>query len=311
MPGTTQTMPIPELTQEEKELSALLRSDVFALADSIGERNVFTPGSMEATVDWLTKRFSETGYKPQVHSYNTTEMYHSRVETPSQNVIAEIEGTAEPQKLFIIGAHYDSVRGSPGGNDNASAVAVLIALADYFFDHPQSQTIRFVAFANEEPPFFKTQHMGSYAYASHLTGQNKTVTSMVALDGLGFYSNEPGSQSYPVPGIGFFYPKTANFIGFVTRFKDTALLRKTSKAFRKQATIPSEAAALPAFVPGASWSDHWSFWQHNIPALLVTDTLPFRDPAYHTANDTPARLNYDQMARVTIGLRGVVKALAN
>lgn len=213
--------------------------------------------------------------------------------------------------MVIIGAHYDSVIHSPGANDNASAVAALLSLAGKFNNNPLPNTVRFLFFANEEPPFFHSEDMGSYAYAIAISNIDENVTGMIALDGLGFYSQEENSQRYPVPGIGLAYPKKANFIGFVTRLSDRKFMNKALNAFRETASIPSEGAALPGFIPGVYWSDHWSFWQHDIQALLVTDTLLYRDPYYHTPNDTPERLDYEMMARVTVGLQSVIRELAS
>lgn len=311
MPVSNQNMEIPELTSQEAGLAAKLESHVKILSGEIGERNLFRTGSMGLSVSWIKDQLEEIGYSPQIQSYELKGRQRFYDDGKSENIIAEVTGTERPQYIVVIGAHYDSVNRSPGANDNASGVAVMLSLADFFYSEPQEKTIRFVAFANEEPPFFKTQDMGSFAYAERSHNQGEQITAMVALDGLGYFSDEPGSQSYPFPGIGLFYPKTANFIAFVTRFGDLSLLREVTDAFRQEATIPSEAAALPGFIPGVSWSDHWSFWQHDYNALLVTDTLPFRDRQYHSPNDTAERLDYERMARVTIGLRSVVKKLAN
>lgn len=189
-------------------------------------------------------------------------------------------------------------------------MAALLALAEWFRDQPQSVTIRFLAFANEEPPFFHTRSMGSYAYASRCRELNEEIIAMIALDGLGYYSDEPGSQKYPLPGLKFIYPDTADFISFVTRIRDSGLLNRALKAYRRHASIPSEGAALPGFIPGVYWSDHWSFWKKGYPAFLVTDTLLYRDPAYHSPGDIPGRLDYVRMARVTEGLKAVIIKLA-
>lgn len=309
MPASGDEIPMTQLTSEEINLARQLEADVSTLAEEIGERNMHTAGTMNRTVSWIEKRMKDSGYNPERQSYKIEGFRYSG--QTADNLIAEVEGTQQPNKFVVVGAHYDSVSGSPGANDNASAVAVLLALAEYFADRPQPQTLRFVAFANEEPPFFLSRQMGSYAYARHSSNLGEDITAMMAMDGLGYYRDEPGSQSYPVPGIGFFYPDTADFIGFVTRIRDTGLVRRALGAFREGATFPSEGAALPGFVPGVYWSDHWSFWKHGYPAFLVTDTLLFRDPEYHAPGDTPERLDYHRMARVAGGLKYVVKELAN
>lgn len=309
MPEAGENMDKAELSESEQKLAGQLKKDVFALAEDIGERNMHRRGSMDLTVDWIENRAREIGYDPEKHSYEIRDgQFAGR---SADNIKLEITGTANPAEIVVIGAHFDSVHGSPGANDNASAVAVLLALTEWFRERPQPQTLRFLFFANEEPPFFHTHNMGSYAYARTCRQRGEDITAMIALDGLGFFSDEADSQRYPVPGLGLLYPDTANFIGFVTRLRDRNLLQKVSKSFRSQASIASEAAALPGFIPGVYWSDHWAFWEHDYPALLVTDTLLFRDPDYHTPADTPGRLDYESMARVAEGLKQVISELAN
>lgn len=291
------------------ELASALEEDVRYLSEEIGERNMHRSGTMAITADWIETRMEEKGYNAQRENYRLSRGVYSG--QTADHIIAELPGTDQPDEILIIGAHYDTVPGSPGANDNGSAVASLLSLAGYFLDKPQRITIRFVAFANEEPPFFKTEDMGSYAYARELSDRGENVVAMVSMDGLGFYSDEPGSQSYPLPGIGWIYPNRANFIAFVTRFSDLSLMKRSLKAFRKTSELPAEGVALPGLVPGTDWSDHWSFWQHDIPAFLITDTLPYRDPYYHTAQDLAENIDFKKLTLLNFGLRSVVKELAS
>ncbi len=290
-------------------LASTLEKDVRVLSQQIGERNMFKPGALEKSVDWLENRIHQIGFIPEKHIYRLHGGQFDGLQ--AVNFIAELTGSKHPDKIIVIGAHYDSVYGSPGANDNASGVAVLLALAESFKDNQQPLTVRFLFFANEEPPFFHTGQMGSYAYASDCSEKNEHITAMIALDGLGYFSDKPGSQHYPIPGLGFKYSDKADFIGFVTRLKDKSLLKQITSGFTSRDLIPIESAALPGFIPGVYWSDHWSFWQHGYPALMVTDTLVFRDPEYHSPGDTPDRLNYKNMARITKGLIDVITELGN
>jgi hypothetical protein len=308
MPGESVTEPLAEPTVAERALTRQLKADVRMLADDIGERNMHRPGSMATAAEWIKLRLREAGYEPQVHSYTLRGSGYGG--ESADNLIAEVPGHGPADEIVIIGAHYDTVPGSPGANDNGSAVAVLLALAEHFAERRQERTLRFIAFANEEPPFYLSEDMGSHAYARKLREGNEQVHAMIALDGLGFFSNKPGSQQFPVPGISLAYPDRAEFIAFVTRMRDRSVLTRALGSFREHASIPSEGAVLPSIVPGVGWSDHWSFWQHGYPALLVTDTLPFRDPHYHGPGDTPQRLDFDRMARVAEGLKAVISELA-
>jgi Zn-dependent M28 family amino/carboxypeptidase len=280
------------------------------LAGEIGERNMSHYVQLNAAADFIEDSFSRAGLRTRRDSYEVRgEACH--------NIEAEIPGSlqgataSQPSHLpiIIIGAHYDSVFGSPGANDNGSGVAAMLALARRFASAKPKQTLRFVAFVNEEPPYFLSGEMGSQVYARRCKERGDKVSAMISLETIGYFSDAPHSQTYPSPGLGLFYPKVGNFIGFVSNVKSGALLRRVMALFRKHAKIPSEGASLPAFIPGVSWSDQWSFWQHGYPAIMVTDTAPFRYPYYHSSNDTPDKLDYDRFTLVVSGMEKVIEGL--
>ncbi len=204
---------------------------------------------------------------------------------------------------IVVGAHYDTVPGSPGADDNASGVAVLIELARL------GLPVRCVAFANEELPYSHGDEMGSFVYAHRARDGGERIAAMFSLEMLGCYSDDPGSQHYP-PVIGWFYPDRANFIAFVGDLGAWRVVRRSHALFRKHSDFPSQSLAAPAFVPGITRSDHWSFRRHGYPALMVTDTAFNRYAHYHLASDTPEKLDYERMARVTLGLAGMLEELA-
>jgi len=307
MPSSGSIDKSDNLTPNHSMIADQIKKDVVFLADSIGQRNMHTAGTMDASVDFIQERFSSLGFSPEIQTYTLRRgVYSGR---SASNIIAEITGSGQNHEIIVIGAHYDSVPHSPGANDNASGVAVLLSLAELMANSESSRTIRYVAFANEEPPFFQTSDMGSYAYAQRSRDMNEEIIAMIALDGLGYFDDDPKSQSYPLPGLGYAYPDRAEFIGMVTRLRDLSLLNEISAGFNEKGLIPSESAALPGFLPGVNWSDHWSFWKHGYPAILITDTLLFRDPFYHTPNDTPERLNYENMARISTALAHAIQKL--
>jgi Zn-dependent M28 family amino/carboxypeptidase len=131
---------------------------------------------------------------------------------------------------------------------------------------------------------------------------------MYSLETIGYYSEEPRSQHYPFP-LSYFYPDRGNFLAFVANLASRELLHRTIRAFRAHASFPSEGAAAPAFIPGVDWSDQWAFWREGWPALMITDTAPYRYPYYHTAHDTPDKVNYERLARVVRGLEATFRAL--
>jgi Zn-dependent M28 family amino/carboxypeptidase len=290
-----------KLTDAEVALRAELVADVQKLAGEIGERNLRRYAELNAAADFIEDSFKRAGLGTRLDSYDLRGQ-------ACHNIEVEIRGTGP--EIVVIGAHYDSVFGCPGANDNGSGVAALLALARRFAGKPAAKTLRFVAFVNEEPPFFQTEEMGSFVYAKRCKERGDRITAMISLETIGYFSDAPGSQKYPAAGLGFFYPTKGNFIGFATNTSSRSLLRTTVAAFRKAARLPCEGAALPAAIPGIGWSDHWSFWQCGYPAIMVTDTAPFRYLHYHEPTDTPDKLDYDRFALVVSGMKSVIEELA-
>ncbi|MEZ5302135.1 MAG: M20/M25/M40 family metallo-hydrolase [Verrucomicrobiales bacterium] len=227
------------------------------------------------------------------------------------NIIAEIPGAKSPGQIAIFGAHYDTLDTTPGANDNASGCAALIELARHVVasGQPPERTLRFVFFACEEPPSFQGFMMGSVVYAQKCKRDGDDIRAMVSLETLAYYTDEGGSQEYPPP-LSLYFPSAGNFLAFVSDRDNKPLLDKAIGAFRKVASLPSEAAALPAHIPGVGWSDHWSFWQQGYPGIMVTDTAPYRYPQYHQPDDKPENLDFPRFTLAVEGLRAVVDTLA-
>lgn len=301
MPGKSFSGRLKPLRAEETELRDQLRRHVEMLASRIGQRNVFQPQALAAAADYIESSFADTGLTPMRQSYQVAG------ETCS-NIEVELPGRERPDEIIVIGAHYDSVFNCPGANDNASGVAALLALARAFADDRGARTLRFVAFVNEEPPYFWTDEMGSLVYAQRCRENNENIVAMLALETIGYYSDEKGSQHYPFP-LSLFYPSTGNFIAFVGNRSSGKLVRKVVGSFRRHTQFPSRGGVLPSAIREAGWSDQWSFWQVGYPGLMVTDTAPFRYEHYHRSSDTPDKLDYDRMARVTAGLKRVISDL--
>lgn len=303
MPLTSYRGELPPADDALVLLAGELRRDVTHLAEKIGERNVLCcPRELAQAADYLQSEFSAAGYVVKRQTYRASGHDCSNLEV-------ETLGTSRPQEIVIIGAHYDSVIGTPGANDNGTGTAALLALARRFAGQKTARTLRFVAFVNEEPPYFQTPEMGSRVYARRCRERGENVAAMLSLETIGYYDDAPGSQQYPVP-IGLLYPSEGNFIGIVGNVKSRALVRQVVEAFRRSEKFPSEGAALPAAIPGVGFSDQWSFWQEGYPAVMVTDTAMFRYPHYHQAEDTPDKVDFDRTARVVRGLQAVTAELA-
>lgn len=302
MPGRSYEGPLEPLTPGEVLLRDALRRDVEMLAGQIGQRNIFLPEKLAAAADFIKVSFAAAGYEVHTQQYEVQK-------TACRNIEVEIAGIERASEIIIVGAHYDSVMGCPGANDNATGTAAVLALARPFAGKKMSRTVRFVAFVNEEPPFFRTADMGSTVYARRCRQRDENIVAMLALETIGYYTDQPNSQKYP-PGLSLFYPTTGNFIGFVGNFSSAQLVQQAISSFRRNSRFPSAGGALPDVIAAVSWSDHFSFQREGYPAIMVTDTAPFRYEHYHTANDTPEKIDYDRMAKVVAGLEKVVADLA-
>ncbi len=303
MPGPTFRGPLAALTPDQRQLRDALERHVRTLAQDIGVRSDQSYRNVERAAAYIERTLTQLGYRVVPHEYSARGLVW-------RNLEATLTGASRPQEVVVVGAHYDSAEEAPGADDNASGVAGVLELARLFAGTPQARTIRFVLFPNEEPPSFPTAAMGSRHYATAARQRNEQIVAMMSIESIGYYDTEKGSQRYPFP-LNLAYPDVGDFIGFVSNLKSRPLLHRAIDAFRTHATFPTQGAAAPSWVPGVWWSDHWSFWREGYPAIMITDTAPYRYPFYHTPQDTPDKLDYDRMARVVDGLTHVVRALAN
>jgi len=284
------------------------------LAGEIGRRNAIDRvAQLQAAADYIAQAFQTAGYTPQrqgVPLRLTVAMPDGRTQDVVHdlaNVEVELPGQERATDIVVVGAHYDAVVPSPGADDNATGVAALLALARTFAGHRPARTLRLVAFVNEEPPFFHVPTtMGSTHYAQRCAARHERIVAMLSLESLGYYVETPHSQHYPVPGS-LFYPSTGNFVMFVGNHPSVRSMQAAVHAFRRVATVP--AYGIAAFLKEMGWSDHRSFWAAGYPGFMVTDTAPFRNPHYHTADDTPADLDYERLTQVVTGLEEVVRVL--
>jgi Zn-dependent M28 family amino/carboxypeptidase len=275
-------------------LADRLRGHVSHLAVEIGQRNVFRPDALHAAADYVRREWA-------AQNYPVNSQYYQAMGVKSENLEVRRIGKTKPEEIILVGAHYDTVQGSPGADDNASGVAALLELTRLFATAETERTLRFVAFVNEEPPFFFWGRMGSGVYAEAAKARGENIRLMISLEMLGSYSEQPGSQSYP-PLFRHFYPDRANFIAMVSNRASRKELRQLVTAFKSRSDFPVESLATFEIIPGVAWSDHLSFWREGYPAIMITDTAFYRNAAYHSADDTPEKLNYPAMARVVEGL---------
>lgn len=282
-------------------LALRLRRHVEALAGDIGERHVGRPRALHAAEAFIAGELASLGYEVARQTYVAEGV-------ESSNLEVTVPGANRASEIVLVGAHYDTVPGSPGADDNASGVAGLIEIARELCGARPARTVKLVAFVNEEPPFFYFGEMGSRVYARAARQRGDDIRVMLSLEMLGCYSDAAGSQAYP-PLFGLFYPEAGNFIAFVSNLRSRRALREVVSAFKGVSDFPAEKLASPGIVPGVSWSDQLSFWREGYSAVMVTDTAFYRYRHYHQTTDTPDRIDFMRMAKVVDGLAKTVASL--
>ncbi|MDA7921067.1 M20/M25/M40 family metallo-hydrolase [Verrucomicrobiales bacterium] len=275
------------------------------LCVKIGERNLQVPAALEQTAIWLESTLGSGNIGYPI----TRQVYEVNGKTV-RNLIAELPGTSKRDEIVVIGAHYDTVPNCPGANDNGTGVAGMLALARAFAGEQQERTLRFVAFVNEEQPYFQTEDMGSVRYAKKCRMEGDRIVAMLSLDSIGYFTDEPGSQSVP-EGLDNEFPDTGNFLAFVGDSNSRFIVDSAKASFANSSGTPVVGGVFPGSVQGVGWSDHWSFWQEEFPAVMVTDTAPFRYSHYHKPTDTVDRLDLTRLEDVVSGLKQVVTVWAN
>lgn len=290
------------MSAETNASTHALRSHIEHLAGTIGERNVYHPHKLKAAAHYIAHQWALQGYHVERQAYEVEGV-------TCENLEATRPGNARKSEIILLGAHYDTVPGSPGANDNGTGVAALLELSRLFATVHPELTLRFVAFVNEEHPFFANGTQGSMVYAKAAKKRGDKIRLMASLETIGSYFDAPGTQTYP-PLFKHFYPDRGNFIGFVTNFRSGRAMRRLAKAFRANSDFPLETTATFPFIPGIGWSDHRSFWVEGYPAVMITDTAFHRYEHYHLPSDTPDKIAFPEFTRVTSGLYAAFADLA-
>ncbi len=279
-----------------------LQNHLQALTVTIGERSVRVPENLEKTAAYITAFYRDMGVMAKRQEYSYAEL-------AVDNIAAEISFSAQPKHRFILGAHYDSVSGTVGADDNASAVAVQLETARHLAavvgKEKLDLAVKFVSFALEEPPAYGTRHMGSRVYAKMARKANEQIDGMICLEMVGYTCHEPGCQEYPFPLMFMDYPKEGNFIGIVNNFKSRDFARRLGAQFKKNKQLPVIKLTVPFngwVMPNVRLSDHASFWSQGFKAVMVTDSAFYRNPHYHTPADTMDKLDFEYMAELVESL---------
>ncbi|HLH91653.1 MAG TPA: M28 family peptidase [Xanthobacteraceae bacterium] len=309
VPGRSYGGPLPPLTDEERALAPRLKGHVVAIASH--EHNVAHYDELEKAARYIESALASYGYRVNRQTFDAYDYVSGKKPVRNIEVVVEARDAGPATETIVVGAHYDSAPGAPGANDNGSGAATVIELARLLADLKgnASRRVRLVLFVNEEPPYFRTAEMGSWQYAHALAQRNERVVAMYSLETIGYFSDAPGSQRYPAL-FGLIFPDRGNFLAFVGTLAARPLVRASIASFRAHTRFPTIGGVAPASIPGIDWSDHWAFEQHGFPAIMLTDTAPFRYPCYHTALDTPDRIEYERLARVVKGIERMVRHMA-
>lgn len=295
--------PLPPLGKAERDLARRLEVHVRAIASKA--HNIDHYAALSEAARTIERTLAGFGLSPQSQVYTVTGRAVRNIE-----VVIGPPPPAAVDAAYVVGAHYDSPDDSPGANDNGTGTAAVLELARLLATlKPRRTRLRLVLFVNEERPYGKTPDMGSWQHARLMKETGEPIAGMMSLETIGYFSDEPGSQTYPPP-FNLVFPDKGNFIAFVGLPGSRAILRRALRSFRAHTAFPSIGGVAPGFLPGIDLSDHWSYDQFGFPAMMVTDTAPFRNPRYHTLDDLPETVDYESLARITLGLARVLRELA-
>jgi Zn-dependent M28 family amino/carboxypeptidase len=287
-------------SMDREIIQANLKQHLTYLSVTLGERSIYRPRQLKAAEDYVWQQLTAMGYTPRRQQF-----IYMREEV--SNIIA---GDENPDGYYILGAHYDTVAGTPGADDNASGVAVLLEVARLARKLTLPRPWAFIGFTCEEPPAFLTPYMGSRVYAKGARKQRAKILGMLCLEMVGYYSQAPDSQSLPLPLRFMGYPTTGNFIGLVSDGHSRPLMVRLEAAMKGGCRLPAVTLAVPFgghLLPDVRLSDHANFWDEGYAAIMLTDTAFMRNPHYHGPGDVMERLDLTAMTELTLGLVNFVQ----
>ncbi|QIL40935.1 M28 family peptidase [Pedobacter sp. HDW13] len=252
---------------------------------------------LNQTADYIRSVFKKYADSVYIQEYTVDQKIY-------KNVICSF-GT-QHQKRIIAGAHYDSCGEQEGADDNASGVTGLLELARMLKGQKLNHRIDLVAYTLEEPPYFRTEQMGSYIHAKWLKSNKIEVYGMLSLEMIGYFKTEKKSQSYPLGILSWFYGNKGDYITVIKKFSAGKFANNFTSAFKKGNTILTKTFSGPTSLPGIDFSDHLNYWKFGYSALMITDTSFYRNKNYHQVTDTMETLDINRMAKV---IDGVFKTL--
>jgi hypothetical protein len=277
-----------------------LEADVRMLSETLAPRSHLDVENLDRVAGYVMTLFRDAGARTEEQVYRVGGRVY-------RNVTGHFGPDHGPR--IVVGAHYDAEGLFPGADDNASGVAALLALAHCFGKDPVPFPLELVAYTLEEPPHFRTANMGSARHANGLKLRGQPIKLMIALEMIGYFTDEPNSQSYPIGLLKLLYPDRGDFIAVVGRVSEAGSTRHLKAVMRGTTDLPVFSISAPRWVPGLDLSDHAPYWDRGFQAVMITDTAFFRNRAYHTRQDTADRLDFRRMAKVVAATHAGIRAL--
>ncbi|MBL4661374.1 MAG: M28 family peptidase [Alcanivoracaceae bacterium] len=290
------TQPVFSKRHPQQAISSIanLKKHVYMLSETIPQKTAMA-NLLDVKAEYIFEQLSQFGDKVSYQYYDVMGDTH-------KNIIVEYSGSNNNCGTYVIGAHYDTYSGFAGADDNSSGVAGIIELTNLFAQSQPACDIQLVAYTLEEPPYFRSEHMGSFVHAQSLKNNDVNVELMLSLEMIGYFSDEENSQDYPVKGMKHLYSDKGNFISLVGNLSQIGLTRFFKKSMRSSTDLPVYSINAPSMVTGIDFSDHLNYWQFDYPAIMVSDTAFNRNKNYHSQDDTADKLDYNRMAKVVDGV---------
>lgn len=276
---------------------ARLETHVRALSESFVPRNEAHPENLDRCAAYIRREFESAHARVSEQPFTVAGKTY-------RNVIARFG--PDTKETVVVGAHYDTAGPLPGADDNASGVAGLLELARLLGNAQLPIRVELVAYTLEEPPFFRSEQMGSAVHAKVLKREGAVVRVMFSLEMIGYFSDAADSQQFPISALSLFYPTKGNFISVIGEMGAGTLVRKIKRSMAEATSLPVYSINAPRKIPGMDFSDHLSYWREGYPAVMITDTAFYRNANYHTIGDTPEKLDYRRMSQVVEGVYAAV-----
>jgi Zn-dependent M28 family amino/carboxypeptidase len=302
MPGASPPATGSLASEEEKAAADRMHAFCEEIAHQIGHRSTAKTQNLQAAREVISRRLGSYALKSKETPLSVRGSSGVNLET-------EIEGGTAKNEVVVLGAHYDTDAYDPGADDNASGCAMLLELAGYLKNQSHDRSIVLAFFDFGSSRFVGSKDSGSWAWAENAARAGTKVVAMVSLDSIGRFKDDAGSQSGPFP-LSIVYPSVGNFLLVESDLGARDLVKSAVTTLRTSGLFPTEGLTVPSFLPWFEVSDHIAFRKHEWPAIVITDTGPYRNPTHGTPDDTPDRLQYDRMAKALTAIERLVDKLA-